>query len=483
VLRGLAIVFAIVGLLAISAELYLRSRERAHWHRVEAAAERELLNGGLRGLLRARAIALGGASIVDDAEPAATIALASAMLVSEYGLDEAQAARAAADSVEAAPRASQRAHSLKLASRALLALAAGRLDDAEAVARQSLSLGHKQASPLFVLGRVRFRQGNLATASHAFQAALVREPSFTEARVAWAELWLEQGEPERAKENLLKVLQATPEHGRARLLLAEANGAAPHGNGAPDWAASCARDESQSSFLAGACALARAQQAARADDRAGEILWAEIAARQRPVEPRVLGGAAQVLASLGAVDRASACFDEAKRIASPSLSSVWWAQVGVDLGRGRLVDLTSAPKLSSSPWAPAFLARNALASGGIKALTAALRQLPRDAIEVDAFAALVEDGPQRASGPLRDYLDGMRARLGGKTALAADLLAKALQDHGDACRAAGEYLAACRELGRTPDDNALSWLRRENAHCVNLPSVDRPRNSAVRITH
>ena len=490
-LRGFAIVFAIVAVLAATVELYLRSRERAQWRRLEAAAERELLAGGLRGLLRARAMALGGAAIIDDAEPAATIALASAMLASEYGLDEVRAARVAADTVEATPTASQRAHSLKLASRALLQVGAGHLDDAEALARQSLVMGHKQASPLFVLGRVRLRQGNLAAAGHAFQAALVREPSFTEARVAWAESWLEQGEPEKAKENLLKALRYTPDHGRALLLLAEADNTAVAGK---EWEAICARDESQSPFLAGACALARANRSARADDRAETVRWAEAAARQRPSDPRVLGGAAQVLASSGHVDQASSCLDEAMRIARPSLPSLRWGQLAVDLGRGRLVDLSTAadlsaaPKLSSSPWAPALVARNALASGGIKALAAVVRNLPRGALQLDAFASLVS-GESRPgpTDPIRAYVDGMKARLEGKATAAIERLAKALQYHGDACRAAGEYLAACRELGRVPDDDALGWLRRENAHCVNLPelatSIPRPRGGAARISH
>jgi hypothetical protein len=472
----------------MTVELYLRSRQRAQWRRMEAAAERELLRGGLRGLLRARAMALGGASILDDAEPAATIALASAMLVSEYGLDEVQAARAAADAVEAAANASQRAHSLKLASRALLEVADGHLGDAEALARQSLSLGHKQASPLFVLGRVRLRQGNLVAAGHAFQAALVREPSFTEARVAWAETWLEQGEPERARESLLKALQYASDHGRARLLLAEADNPTIARKGSEEWEAICARDESRSPFLAGACALARANRSARSSRRAEAVHFAEMAARQRPSDPHVLGGAAQVLASMGYVDQASSCLDEATRIASTSLPSLRWAQLAVDLGRGRLVDLPAEAKLSSSSWAPALVARNALASGGIKALAAAVRGLPQGSLELDAFAFLVtgESEPPTAD-PLHGYLEGMKARLQGRTAPAVEQLAKALQQHGDACRAAGEYLAGCRELGRTPDYSALGWLRRENAHCVNLPELvkdePKPRKATPRITH
>ena len=226
-LRGLAIVLGLVALFAVTAELYLRSRDRAHFRRLELAAEHELLGGGLQGLLRARAMALRGAATSGDAEAAATVALASAMLASEYGLPEADAAGRAADTVEAAPRASARAQSLKLASRALVEVAAGHAERAEALARQSVALGHKQASPLFVLGRVRLRQGNLAAAGHAFQAALVREPSFIEARVAWAEVWLEQGERERARENLLLALRRTPDHGRAQLLLAEILAASP----------------------------------------------------------------------------------------------------------------------------------------------------------------------------------------------------------------------------------------------------------------
>lgn len=483
-LRGVAIVLALVALLAGIAELRLRSRERARWRSVEQSAERELLGGGLQGLLRARALALGGTSPVDDAEPAATIALASAMLASEYGLDEVEAARVAADAVEAAPGASQRAQSLKLASRALAEVTAGHLDKAEALARQSVSLGHKQASPLFVLGRVRFRQGNLAGAGHAFQAALVREPDFIEARVAWAEVWLELGEAQRARENLLQALGHTPDHGRARLLLAELDGAAGDASDPPGWEASCARDGARSPHLAGACGLARAQRAARAHDWAVAVHLAEEAGHQRPGEPRVLAGAAQVLAALGYVDRASACLQEAARIADPSLPSVLWAKQALALGRGQLAQIgnpASHPSMpiGASPWAPILVARNALASGGSKTLAAALRELPSQAIAIDAVAALValpaqpedERPPESGADAFSRYLAGMRARLAGKTALAAELLAQALQEHGDACRAAGEFLAARREQGRAWDDHLFDWLRRENARCIDLPAV------------
>lgn len=473
--RRLTIVFTVVVVLAASAALVLHSRGRAHGRRGEAAAEHELLGGGLRGLLRARANALGGAAMVDDAEPAATIALASAMLASEYGLDEAQATRSAADAVEAARGASERAQSLKLASRALLELAAGRLDEAEGLVRQSLSLGHKQASPLFVLGRIRLRQGNLPAASHAFQAALVREPNFIEARVAWAEVWIEQGEQEKAKENLLKALEHTPDHSRARLLLTEVDPAAAARIESSGRDSTCARDEEKSPIVAAACASARAQRAAGADDRADALRWAEVVCRSRPSEPRVLAQAAELLAVMGDIDRASACLDEATHIASTSLPSLRWAQAAIDLGRGKLMNLADTPKLASSPWAPLSLVRNAFASGGLKALATATREMAGKAPQLEAFALLAQPSPSAAAlatiarDPVRNYVKGMQARLQGETALAVELLAQALQEHGDACRAAGEYLAALRELGRVPDDDALGWLRSRNAQCVNLP--------------
>jgi tetratricopeptide (TPR) repeat protein len=470
-LRGLAVLLALVTLLAVAGEVYLQSRARAHWRGMEVAAERELLGGGLQGLLRARAMALGGAAIADDEEAAATVALASAILASDYGLDETNAALTAADAIDAEPDASPRAQSLKLASRALVELVAHQPARAEALAHQSISQGHRQASPLFALGRARFLQGDLAAAGSAFKAALVREPGFVEARAAWAEVWLESGERERARDALLAVLRRTPDHGRAGLLLAEL------GTG-QEWESICARDEAASPVIAAGCDLARAEQAWRRGDRAAALRFGEAAGRRRPVDPRVLGRDAQLLASLGAVDLASACLDEAIRIASPNLPSLRWARVAVELGRGQLANPPDDLPITSSPRAPAYLSRIALASGGIKALAAALPELPRTSRGMAVLAALVEGedgkaagGEPPAGGPANAYVQGLRARLAGKTALAAELLLGALHGHADACRAAGEYLAVCRELGRVPEAAAFAVLAGENSRCVNLPAA------------
>jgi hypothetical protein len=473
--RGLVIFFALATLLAVSVELGLRARDRAYQRRMELAAERELLGGGLAGLLRARAMALAGATVGSDTEAAATLALTQALLASEYGRDEANAALAAARQVAAAPRASQRAKSLELAARALVEVAAGHLDRAEGLARRSVSLGHRQASPLFVLGRIRLRQGNLVAASHAFQAALVREPGFVEARVAWAEVRLEQGQHERAKEALLVALRRTPDHGRAQLLLAEVE---PGGSDTSEtWPASCARDEGGSPFLASACDLARARQAARRGDRDAATRFAEAAGRHHPVEPRACGGAAQLLASLGVVDRAARCLDEARRGSSPALPALRWAELAVALGRGHSPAVPADLAVASSPWAPALRARIALSSGGTKALAATLHELGIEGGELAPFVALAKGDSgsgqvaRGAGAPAWAYVEGLRAGLDGKPARAAELLAEALAQHADACRAAGEYLAACRLLARIPDAEAFAWLSRENSRCVNLPAA------------
>src|SRR5262249_27996207 len=67
------------------------------------------------------------------------------------------------------------------------------------------------------------------------------------------------------------------------------------------------------------------------------------------------------------------------------------------------------------------------------------------------------------------YVDGLRARIAGDGLLAAEHLSHALSGHADACRAAGEYVAALRALKRHPDATVFNTLRADNSGCVNLP--------------
>jgi hypothetical protein len=69
---------------------------------------------------------------------------------------------------------------------------------------------------------------------------------------------------------------------------------------------------------------------------------------------------------------------------------------------------------------------------------------------------------------MQAYLDGVAAELAGDLPRAAARLRQALSGHGDACRAAGEYVAALRAQRLRPDRAAFAPLRAENAHCVNL---------------
>jgi len=73
-----------------------------------------------------------------------------------------------------------------------------------------------------------------------------------------------------------------------------------------------------------------------------------------------------------------------------------------------------------------------------------------------------------ADEPLRDYVDGLRAKLDGALPKAVEKFGHALSGHGDACRAAGEYIDALKVLKRPDDPRAFTALRAENSTCVNL---------------
>jgi len=69
---------------------------------------------------------------------------------------------------------------------------------------------------------------------------------------------------------------------------------------------------------------------------------------------------------------------------------------------------------------------------------------------------------------MQAYLDGLAAQLDGDQPRAAERFGHALAGHGDACRAAGEYVAALRAQKRRPERAVFAPLRAENAGCINL---------------
>ncbi|HVY37005.1 MAG TPA: hypothetical protein VHM31_03700, partial [Polyangia bacterium] len=95
--------------------------------------------------------------------------------------------------------------------------------------------------------------------------------------------------------------------------------------------------------------------------------------------------------------------------------------------------------------------------------------------DLRTLAALTPRGARPPSAPRRDaspvaaYVAGLRADLAGDAAGAVERLAGALSGHGDACRAAGEYVGALRALKLKPQGDPFAALRAENAGCVNLP--------------
>src|SRR5207248_1651423 len=122
-----------------------------------------------------------------------------------------------------------------------------------------------------------------------------------------------------------------------------------------------------------------------------------------------------------------------------------------------------------------FAARAAFAAGGPAALqqvvTAANAAGAPGDPDLRALASLGggsdQSRPPLPTGPVQDYVTGLRARLRGDLDRAAHFLAEASAGHGDACRAAGEYLVVMRMLHRTPGPE-LDPLGAVNHECVNL---------------
>ena len=157
----------------------------------------------------------------------------------------------------------------------------------------------------------------------------------------------------------------------------------------------------------------------------------------------------------------------------------------VALGRGHAGALPAGPR-PADPETTLLIARAALAAGGVLGvLGAALGGLGPTARERDGdlerlgrLAAraprLTSRAPGQTAGqaagedPMQAYLDGLAAQLAGDLVKATERFGHALSGHGDACHAAGEYVAALRAQKRRPDPAALARLRAENSRCVNL---------------
>jgi tetratricopeptide (TPR) repeat protein len=460
--RALAALLAVLLAAGVAAERAVAWVRRDQGARLQAEMVEDLHAGTLARLLRCR---LRGLRLLvtrpEDGDARAVAAFASALLVSDFGLPTLREAAALADGAEGVPEAGPRRRALIGATRALVALAAGDRAAAGAHARRAAEASHGEAYALLALARVVGRSGDLPGASRALEAAMVKEPGLRPVRLDWAIGRVDLGDAAAAVALLRPLVQAEPRDALGLLLLAEAERARVDGGAAAGSPASasgevvearCREQAPRSPALAARCALDAAARARLEGRRVEALAAARQAAAGAGSEPRLLGAAAQILAQVGDVDAAAHAAAEAARLGGGPAAA--WASVAVALGRG----VVAAEPLglgATSPETRLLSARAAWAAGGPAALAATVAELGARALAVDpdlAALALLADAGSAAAleraeqaavarGPPGAYVAGVAARLAGARDKAVDWLARALDGHGDACRAAGEHLS------------------------------------------
>jgi len=491
--RGTAGGLAVIAILAVGTSLLVSWKMRSDANHLRALLTAEIDRGSLVGLGRAQAI---GRRVVladsTDPESAALLAYAGALLATEFGqgtINEAESAAALAEqdgAVGTSPVAPVAA-----AARALVALRKGDTARALALATAAAAASSDGPHARGALGRVRAASGDLVGASHALEAAMVEAPDFLPATLAWAEVRLDLGDAAAAQAVLVPVVARAPEDIRARFLLEEAAravatspGPTPPANAALE--ATCATNGALTPYVVAGCGLAWSARARLAGDHLRASTQAQAAARVAPDEPRMLARAAQILAQQGLVDRAEALLARAARFATMDAPQLAWARLAITLGHGRAA--TAPPGLRPiNADTRVLAARAAFAVGGAGALATTLDGFGADVVAADADLRLLKalvapvepklpTPPPASSGLARgkpsaaqQYVDGLRARLAGDSLLAAEHLSHALSGHADACRAAGEYVAALRALKRQPDAASFNTLRADDSGCVDLP--------------
>jgi hypothetical protein len=183
---------AVIALIAVATSLLVRWRTRGDTGHLRASLAAGMDRWSLVGLGRAQAI---GRRVVladpADAQSAALLAFASALLATEFGqptINEAELAAARAQqAADGAPPIAA------AAARALVALRKGERARALELATTAASTAGRGPAGRMALGRVRATSGDLVGASRALEAAMVEAPGFLPAKVAWAEVRLDGG--------------------------------------------------------------------------------------------------------------------------------------------------------------------------------------------------------------------------------------------------------------------------------------------------
>jgi tetratricopeptide (TPR) repeat protein len=472
-MRGAAWVLAIAAVGAGAVGWLVHARRGAVNRRFDADVAAALDRGSVADLERVQAIGrrlvFGGGA---GAGEGAALAFADARLALDYGVSTTAEAEEALTRFGLPDGQKDGASAIAHAAKAMLVARAGDRDAAIRMAAAAAAAAPGVPQPLYALGRVRALAGDLGGAVRAFDAAIVVAPAFLASPVARAEVLLDVGNAAAARAALEAVLAQSPGDLHAQVLMAEATATAKP---AP---LDCTGDQWRPPAIKSACLLVGAERKRRRGDRAEARADTEAAARAIPDEPRLLARAALMLAQLGAVDQASALLARARRFAAPETPILAWATAAVALGRGRVGAQPPGPR-PADPETTLVVARTALAAGGVGALGAALRTLGSEAgvdADLERLGRLASrkprqrgtGGDQRSDDPMQAYLDGLAAQLDEDQARAAERFAHALSGHGDACRAAGEYVAALRAQKLRPDPAVFAHLRAENARCVNL---------------
>ena len=474
-MRAAAWVFAFAAVAGAVVWVLVSRRSDAGSERLLADLTADIDRGGVADLGRAQAVGRRLAfSNPRDRDAAARWAFASAMLASDYGVETSRETADALGRV-AATAPPDAASVIAAAARALDRLHAGDREAAGRLASESAGEDTDLPHPLYALGRARARNGDMAGAARALQAAMIRAPAFAPARVAWAEVELDLGDAKTAGGTFQALLAQAPRDVRVGLLLNEAQAALGEPATGPI-SGECPTDRWLPPAILAGCTLGRATRARRDGARIQARALAETAAGMVPDEPRLLARTALALTQLGAVDRAAGLVERARRSMAPGAPALAWADAAVSLGRGRAGTLPAGAR-PADPETRLLFARESLAAGGAGALAAALDELGPAArahdVDLATFAALRPENaraaPAAGDDPVRAYVDGLRARLDGKLDVAAERLRYALSGHGDACRAAGEYRATLRALKQKAEASAFTALRAENSGCVNLP--------------
>ncbi|HEY4185011.1 MAG TPA: hypothetical protein VGP07_08080 [Polyangia bacterium] len=476
-MRGAALVGVVVACGGVAAAAWLVNRSHAgnEGRRLRAELAASLERGALADLSRAQALGRRLAiSDPRDREAAAALAFTDAQLAVEYGVDSRREVEEMLGRVSATLAAGDPVSVMARAARALLLIRTGDRAEAIRVATSAAEAAPDAPAPLYALGRARALAGDPSAAGRAFEAAIVGTPTFFAARVAWAETRLDLGDARTADTTLAALidmasLESAPAQKadlRTRLLLDEAEQALGTAAPAPP-AGACVEGRWPPPAITAACFLARAERARRAGAREEARAGAEAAARVVPDEPRLLARIALALAQLGAIDHAAALVARAGHLSAPEMPALAWARAAVALGRGAVGKSPPGPRPADQETA-VLSARIALSAGGPSAVGPALAMLADAPPTRDAELRILLGGDSAPGDPLRAYVDGLHAQLDGDLARAADRFAHALSGHGDACRAAGEYIAATRALKRRVEPTIFAPLRAENAGCVNL---------------